>query len=471
MRLQRLQGMKLRSVHRAAQSEQRRHLRPRAGLDLIRRQADGADDHRRARPRCRRPRARRRDRLGRPLAPLMALHHCPLGRCPLGRRPLGDRPLWGRALARRALRRGRVAARRGRADGRPRRSRAHRDLLAACAARHRWIDRRRSGPQVHARMFRASTRPARTGGLAGSDRGGLDGRTNSRAAAIAARVCRDDRILHVCGRRSRNRICRLRLARGVRAAFGVTKNLGQESQRRVPLPEVSASRSPVAVSERRGHVSCRPTPNSSHQPVLGALSVQAIKSASQTSREGLDRTRIALFRWHVGDNPGFLHRRAGAPSGLARLLAAASNANAVAQKRAESILQIRDLPARKQSPERSAKAAHPHVRVCRRERRPHTRAFARSFDAIERPPHAPRAGRSRLGATLDARARPCQLPRDRIAGIFSHWHRAVLPSTSRFFPSGQNRDGVLGVTVSLKRRMLPCASAGQMACGLAGPGR
>jgi hypothetical protein len=142
-------------------------------------------------------------------------------------------------------------------------------------------------------------------------------------------------------------------------------------------------------------VSCRSMPSSSHQPMLGVLSVQAIKSPSPTSREGLDRTRIALFRCHAGAQPLFsafarapqpavFRFRAGAPTRcfplsrgrpnplfwLERSAQAgssslprwrpkparrASNANGVAQKRQETSSKWGALPARKQSPERSAK--------------------------------------------------------------------------------------------------------------------
>ena len=228
--------MRLRRVHRSAQAEQRRHLRSNPGLDFLLSQADGAHHHCRRRARRRRARTLGADRLGRPLAPDP---RSTIGRCTFRSRALGT---FESSIERRTLRRGRVAARG------VLRIRTHGNLLATRAAGHGRIDSRRSGSQVHAGMFGTAARAARTHGFARAWGSGLDRRTNPGRAPVAPRICRDDRILRVGRRCSRSRFSRLRLARGARAAFGVTKNLGQESQRRVPLPEVSASRSPVAVS-------------------------------------------------------------------------------------------------------------------------------------------------------------------------------------------------------------------------------
>lgn len=306
-------------------------------------------------------------------------------------------------------------------------------------------------------MFWASIRTARARGLARTGRGGLDGRTNPRGASIAARVCRDDRILHVGRRRPRHRISRRRLARGVRAAFGVTKNLGQESQRRVPLPEVSASRSPVAVSE--------------HRAMFRALEAELVApTAARRSQRTSYQIGVADVERRFGSHS---HRsfplargrptpvfsagsRAPRPE-LTTLLGAASNANAVARSgaRAFSKSGIFQLESNRPS---DLPSNHEWARVLACRGLTARARFATRFTLDVHPGHAPWAGRSRFHAMLDDRRPSLDPLRDRTGGFVAP-AGPVGPTRPPFFSSRQNREGFAHGKCRCHRRLRPRADA------------
>jgi hypothetical protein len=232
------------------------------------------------------------------------------------------------------------------------------------------------------------------------------------------------------------------------------------------LPRDRRSQCPSAVpSFRAARCRARRTHRCS-----GALSVQAIKSASQTSREGLDRTRIAPFCWHAGAPTRCLLLARGRPTPLftagvrapqpaASLLGCASNANGVARKRGRSVFQIWGSSSSKAIARAVCRAAHESARARASNALGTFRRFAHAPSPTQASRGSPRlAGRASMRSMtlVDVRGSLDRLRYRVRAGICrARWIWAD-PRGREFFPTGR----IAMPLPALSARGGPCRSNG-----------